>query len=171
VPAEFTEGSDWTHLLVQTSKLDGKALRDQTRPSPGHRPESVVADDDSSWAIARSKSRSGGEPFAFAGIWEGDRFALLTTELSADVRPVHDRMPVILDCAELAGWIDPCAKPDELQPLLRPRPDGWLEAVAVSRRVNNARNDTPDCLEPESDGSAGMFNRGRSALALSERPW
>src|SRR5262245_53670930 len=101
--------------------------------------------------------RAGGEPFAFAGIWEGDRCAVLTVEANGDVRPVHDRMPAILAGDELNRWLKPDAGADELQPLLRPRPDGWLEAVAVSRRVNSARNDDPACLETEPGSPAGLF--------------
>jgi putative SOS response-associated peptidase YedK len=101
--------------------------------------------------------RPGGEPFAFAGIWEGDRCAVLTVEANGDVRPVHDRMPAILAGAEFARWIDPDAASADLQSLLRPRPDCWLEALAVSRRVNSARNDDPDCLEPESGETTGLF--------------
>ena len=49
----------------------------------------------------------GDEPFAFAGLWEpgaadaDGTFAILTTAPSADVSPVHDRMPVILTDASM----------------------------------------------------------------------
>lgn len=35
-------------------------------------------------------------------------------------RPLHDRMPVILDPPVLAAWIDPKATPDAIQSLLVP---------------------------------------------------
>jgi len=35
-------------------------------------------------------------PFAFAGLWEGGTFTLVTCAPNALVAPIHDRMPVIL---------------------------------------------------------------------------
>src|SRR5262245_48695300 len=55
---------------------------------------------------------SGDRPFAFAGRWErwhGDDGAalesccLLTTGANAVVRPVHDRMPVLLDAGDIGA--------------------------------------------------------------------
>ncbi len=36
---------------------------------------------------------------------EEDRFIILTTAANASVSPVHDRMPLILDSAELQDWV------------------------------------------------------------------
>src|SRR5262249_8129107 len=58
----------------------------------------------------------GAEPFAFAGLWErwekgeGDPLetcTIITTEANDTVRPVHNRMPVILPHDSLAAWLDP----------------------------------------------------------------
>lgn len=40
-----------------------------------------------------------------AGIYEGDRFAVVTTEPSPDVAPVHDRMPLVLQPDEARLWL------------------------------------------------------------------
>ena len=75
------------------------------------------------------------QPFAFAGLWErwrrGDDPALesctiITTTPHAALRELHDRMPVILDPAEYATWLDPRATPDVLRGMLRPY---WGELV------------------------------------------
>ena len=34
-----------------------------------------------------------------------DRFVILTTEANASVRPVHDRMPLILEQSEIEDWV------------------------------------------------------------------
>ncbi len=34
-----------------------------------------------------------------------DRFMILTTQANASVRPVHDRMPLILEARELTDWV------------------------------------------------------------------
>mgnify|MGYP001027512242 CR=1 FL=1 len=96
-----------------------------------------------------------GRPFAFAGLWDrwrrGDdelvSCAILTTEPSDEVRPVHDRMPVILHESDRARWLDPDAGPADLKALLRPYPDP-LAARRVSTRVNRPENDDPSLVEP-----------------------
>jgi len=96
-------------------------------------------------------------PFVFAGLWETwtspdgevvESAALLTTDANATVRPVHDRMPVILAPADYERWLDPAVqKPDVLRPLLRPYPAEEMAAYPVSLRVNAPRNDDPKCIE------------------------
>lgn len=40
-----------------------------------------------------------------AGIYEGDRFAVVTTDPSPDVAPIHDRMPLVLQPDEAPLWL------------------------------------------------------------------
>jgi putative SOS response-associated peptidase YedK len=97
-------------------------------------------------------------PFAFAGLWERWRSpdgtpletcTLLTTEANAVVRPVHERMPVLLTPESFEQWLDPTPRGvAELQRLLQPVPAEKLIAQPVSSRVNNPRYDDPACLEP-----------------------
>src|SRR5262245_35107324 len=55
-----------------------------------------------------------GRPFAFAGLWERwdrggepvESCTILTTAANAVVRPVHERMPVILPAEAFAAWLD-----------------------------------------------------------------
>ncbi|MFO7895209.1 MAG: SOS response-associated peptidase [Longimicrobiales bacterium] len=99
--------------------------------------------------------RPGREPFAFAGLWDrwgdgDDRVVsctLLTTEPNEAVRPVHDRMPVILPTEDRDRWLDPDADPAALERLLAPYP-GPLGAHRVSTRVNSPANDDPSLIEP-----------------------
>jgi putative SOS response-associated peptidase YedK len=98
----------------------------------------------------------GGRPFAFAGLWERwdkgaepvESCTILTTEANAVVRPVHERMPVILRPEDFAGWLDPLGNPAALQALLRPYPAEEMEARAVGRWVNDPRHEGADCLTP-----------------------
>src|SRR5262245_10840884 len=72
---------------------------------------------------------------------------LLTTDVNDTVRPVHNRMPVILPSASLAAWLDPEVKSaDALLPHLKPYPAAAMTAVPVSPLVNNPRNDDPGCV-------------------------
>ena len=98
-----------------------------------------------------------GEPFAFAGLWESwqqpggeriDSCTIIVTEANELVRPIHDRMPVILPPESHTAWLDPDQRdPARLLPLLRPYPAQAMAAWRVSRRVNNPRHDGPDLIE------------------------
>jgi putative SOS response-associated peptidase YedK len=99
----------------------------------------------------------GGRPCAFAGLWDhwghGDgrieSCTIITTDANDLLRPLHDRMPVFLHKADYATWLDPDNDdPDELQSLLVPFPSEEMEAYPVSSVVNNAKNETPECIEP-----------------------
>ena len=97
-----------------------------------------------------------GLPFAFAGIWEhwqapdGDEletFAILTTEASPALQPIHHRMPVILDPDACTPWLAGTAGAE----VLVANADAGIVSFKVDRRVNNVRNDDPACLEPQAD--------------------
>ena len=97
-----------------------------------------------------------GNLFAFAGLWEhwkgGDgkvveSCTILVTDANEVIRPIHDRMPVILDPDDYRTWLDPgLHDPAKLKPLLRPCPSEWIEYYPVSRRVGNPANDDPECV-------------------------
>jgi putative SOS response-associated peptidase YedK len=77
-------------------------------------------------------------------------FALLTTEANELVRPVHDRMPVILDAAGIEAWLeDRTSDVRALTSLLRPAPADALTSTPASRRLNTATLDEPSLLDAE----------------------
>jgi putative SOS response-associated peptidase YedK len=99
----------------------------------------------------------GGGLFAMAGLWEvragedGSRLescTIITTAANERVRPIHDRMPAILDRVGRRLWLDPEAPSEDLQALLVPFAADELEAYAVSSLVNSPRNDVPACIVP-----------------------
>jgi putative SOS response-associated peptidase YedK len=108
-------------------------------------------------------TREDGDPFAFAGLWASWRprdaadveplrsCAIVTTAAAGPVRELHDRMPVILAPDDEQRWLDPQAPAEELHTLLAPRPR--LVTRPVSRAVNDARHDAPDCLDPPEQAS------------------
>jgi len=97
-------------------------------------------------------------PFAFAGLWERwapadgepiESCTILTTEPNEVLRPIHDRMPVILPPEAWSLWLDPAVRERErLQPLLVPHPAAAMIAYPVGLGVNSARRDDPSCIEP-----------------------
>lgn len=89
--------------------------------------------------------------FGLAGVWEekSGTFAVITTAASALLRPVHHRMPVILERRHEALWLDPRMRDSEtLLPLLRAYDSSLMHGYRVSDLVNDPKNDTPDCLRP-----------------------
>jgi putative SOS response-associated peptidase YedK len=99
--------------------------------------------------------------FAFAGIWAGlpersgdgvlHSCAIVTTEPNRLVRPIHDRMPVVLAPDAEEAWLDPAAEPGDLLDLLAPAPDDLLVAREVGDHVNSVREDGPHLIEPREE--------------------
>lgn len=88
----------------------------------------------------------GGEPFAFAGLWDtrrvnGERVdsaTILTTHANAVCAPVHDRMPCVLagpeaEAAWLSGELDAAALTELLEPLETARCGAAPANPAVNR--------------------------------------
>ncbi len=98
-----------------------------------------------------------GNPLGFAGLWEVwknsnetiESCTIITTTANDVLRPIHHRMPVILEGDDYAAWLD-VAKVDHTQALglLVPCRDQLLESRPVGTLVNNARNETPECIRP-----------------------
>ncbi len=86
-------------------------------------------------------------------------FTILTTEANAEMRAVHDRMPVVLEPAVWPGWLDEDA--GDLKFAKRPERDGTLRLRPVSRDVNSPRNSLPDLMEPISLPDAPRDEEGR----------
>lgn len=92
------------------------------------------------------------EPFAFAGIWVEHRgepaYVILTTEPNDLTRPIHDRMPVILERNERAMWLDGDRPVRDALKLLDPYPEGLMRAYPVSKAVNNSSNQGRELIAP-----------------------
>jgi putative SOS response-associated peptidase YedK len=102
--------------------------------------------------------RQDGEPMAFAGLWERWRnpesgevlnsCAIIVTDANDLMRPIHDRMPVILEPADFGCWLETSPEhAQDLLPLLRPASAEDLEAYPVSKAVNNPKNEGLELVE------------------------
>lgn len=96
-------------------------------------------------------TRADRTPFCFAGlisIWNGQlSCAILTKAAEGPVAEVHDRMPVALPDAAHAGWLDPQLKEASAYAQQNALAREFIH-FTVSKRVNNARNEGPDLVEP-----------------------
>jgi putative SOS response-associated peptidase YedK len=107
--------------------------------------------------------RKDGKVFGVAGLWErlesGDGNDLesclvLTTAANDVVRPIHDRMPVILDPASYSRWLVPPARGGpELMAAFQHLSEDLLESYPVSPLVNRAGVEDPRCLERVKEGT------------------
>ena len=100
------------------------------------------------------------ELFAFAGVWAeytprgGEPIhscAIVTCAPNELMRPIHDRMPVILDPGVEDLWLQPDADLEELLELLAPAPEDALAAREVGDLVSNVREDGPALIEPRAE--------------------
>ncbi len=124
----------------------------------------VVADGFYEWQkLERAKQpwcirMADGGPFGLAGLWEHWRGSdgteiesctILTTQPNGTMRPLHDRMPVILDPQDFGTWLDPGVETSEMvMALMRPCPGDRLTAYPVSTHVNRPANDDASCIAP-----------------------
>ena len=103
----------------------------------------------------------GGEPFAFAGLWEwwpgskGEKqepiesCTIITTDANKLCSKIHDRMPVILNPDDYDCWLDPaCDDRGRLEKLIKPFPVKSMTARPVNTYVNNVKNQGEQCIGP-----------------------
>jgi putative SOS response-associated peptidase YedK len=98
-----------------------------------------------------------GEYLPFAGLYdvwtnpEGREiysFTIITTQPTVDLKPIHNRLPVILEPAAEEVWLNPdVTDPQELTPLLHPYEVKALDIYPVSKAVNRAGFDSARLIE------------------------
>jgi putative SOS response-associated peptidase YedK len=96
--------------------------------------------------------------FSFAGIWsnslnadgsEIQTFSIITTEANDIVKPIHDRMPVILTRKDEDLWLD--QNPNNLVRhinLLKPYSSDLMTSYPVSPKINRTQDNQPDLIKP-----------------------
>jgi putative SOS response-associated peptidase YedK len=98
-----------------------------------------------------------GRPFAFGGLWErwnspdGSNVrscTIITGKPNELVRSIHDRMPLIIPGQLYQRWLDPAEMPSEqVEEMMSIYAAEEMEAVSVSRLVNDPKVDEPRCIE------------------------
>lgn len=115
--------------------------------------------------------RGDGGVLALAGIYEfwrdpdkpdGDddawvsSFAVITTTATDDVGHIHDRMPMTVTRDRWHDWLNPEVPAGTAAELMAPPTAGELEVYAVSREVNNVKNNGPDLVVPLPEGKVEL---------------
>jgi putative SOS response-associated peptidase YedK len=96
--------------------------------------------------------------FAFAGlydIWKSESgeevksYTIITTMANSTVKPIHDRMPVILSPQDEKVWLEQETDQVKILGLLQPYPAEDLEGYEVSTLVNQASNQSAELIKPQ----------------------
>jgi putative SOS response-associated peptidase YedK len=126
--------------------------------------------------------RSDGEHLAFAGLWSVWRdpnasreerdagsgtlrsCTIITGEANDKIRPVHDRMPVMLPRDAWETWLDPAIQDIEVATkLLVPVSSSFVDLYPVSTDVNDVRTEGPHLME-RVDPTGGGDRPGQATL-------
>jgi len=106
----------------------------------------------------RDKSLPADDPAA-AWLWTA---TIITTSAPDELGEIHDRMPMVIDPASWADWLDP-GNTDvaDVRSLLAPAQSTGLINYPVATLVNSVRNNGPELLEQvdaEAPGLAGSWS-------------
>ena len=102
-----------------------------------------------------------GSLFGMGGLyerWRGadgnvlDTCTIVTTEANALLKPVHDRMPLVVPPQHYARWLDPAEA--DVADLIAPHPSAAMAYHPISARVNSVRHDDPSLIERVAAASA-----------------
>jgi len=95
--------------------------------------------------------------FSFAGLWDewvdkntGDvlkTFTIITTEANELMRPIHNRMPVILTPETEVIWLNEHeTNPNNLIDILQPYASNLMQACLISDLINSPANNSAELL-------------------------
>jgi len=95
--------------------------------------------------------------FALAGLWDlweselGEQIlscSILTSNPNSLLKQIHHRMPVMLDQTQSAQWLDEAQfELSKLKAFFKPISGEVLDAYSVSKQVNKATFDDPECIK------------------------
>jgi putative SOS response-associated peptidase YedK len=156
--------------LLINARAEGIAEKPSFRAAIRRRRCLVPADGFCEWRREEKSKRPyfirarGGDPMAFAGIWEKwadpaggeiDAAAIITCAANTTLAPIHERMPAIIRPEDFDIWLDPDeTKFKEACALLTPAPEDFMETYEVSPRVNKVANDDAENISPVTDANS-----------------
>ncbi|MEO7359552.1 MAG: SOS response-associated peptidase, partial [Gemmatimonadaceae bacterium] len=126
-------------------------------------------------------------PFLMGALWEqwtprGEpdsgpllTCCVITTDANDALRPIQDRMPLLIDEADCERWLDPHTSANDIQSFMVPRSSDDLHSYRVSSWVNSPAHDDARCIEPLPDGqadiefeSSGKEKRSRKSASVDQ---
>lgn len=113
----------------------------------------------------------------FAGLWESwkapdgrtlETYAIVTTGANAFVSGMHDRMPAILEEADIDAWLG--GSVEEAQAVLRPYAEGAMREHVVSRALNSPNAEPQALPAPSAEEIARAARSDAAAKPPSNAP-
>ena len=164
IPSWVKDPREFTTIL--NARAEGVIEKPSFRSAMKYRRCLVPADGYYEWTGPQGDKRpylirlKKGGPMAMAGLWEHwmgadgsemESMAIITTSANRALAHIHDRMPVVLQPELFDTWLDcKSVPPKDAVLFLQPSAPALLEAVAVSKAVNNPRNEGPEVQAPAS---------------------
>lgn len=112
LPGYVPKGSDKKGQIIFNARCESVMEKPSFRDGILHRRIAIPAKWFYEWNRNKEKNtfwRSDSPVLFMAGCYnryeDGDHFVILTTEANSSMKPVHDRMPLILERDEIADWI------------------------------------------------------------------
>lgn len=167
VPSWVKDPSDWN--LVFNIRSETAAEKNSFRAALNHRRALIPASGFYEWRRkGKNKAqaywirpRNGGivafgalvETWSSADGSQIDTAGILTTSANDFLRPIHERMPVVVKPEDFARWLN-CKTllPRDVANIMRPVEDDFFEAIPVSDKVNKVANTSPDLQERIAEG-------------------
>ncbi len=85
---------------------------------------------------------------------------VITTSAPDELGEIHDRMPMVIDRASWADWLDPGnTEVSDVQAMLAPAASTGLINYPVAQLVNSVRNNGPELIEQADPVAPGMGGR------------
>lgn len=149
--------------LLINARAETAGVKPSFRGSLRHRRCLVPADAYYEWTGSAGAKRPfmirriGGGPMALAGLWEHwlgadgsevETMAILTVGANPTVGRIHERMPALIEADQFEAWLDiGSGRSGEAEAMLEPAPEGVLEVLEVSRKLNNSRSEGAEVQE------------------------
>jgi putative SOS response-associated peptidase YedK len=131
----------------------GDPAKPQKQPYFIHRKDRGVLAFAGLYELWRDKSVPDDDPRAW--LWSA---TIITTRAEDEIGQIHDRMPMVIEPARWADWLDPASSSgDALHGLLAPAAASHLTSYPVSTEVNSVRHNGPGLIEPLAGSAPGTL--------------
>ena len=159
----FWAETEKTGYNMINARAETVAQKPAFRAAYRHRRCLIPADGFYEWKPAESGKQPyhirmrDSDVFAFAGLWERwegedkvlESCTIIVTEANDLMKPIHERMPVILNAEDYETWLDTDRfDAGPLGSLLKPYPADGMQAYPVGKQVNSPKRDDEDCITP-----------------------
>jgi len=169
-----------THLTTNNARTESVTTSKLYSPLINTKRCVLIVDGFYEWKTEGSTKRpffiANDESMLMAGLYDdlnGDfSFTVLTLEATGKMAEIHERMPLLLERADLCDWLDTNISYDTVsKPLLYKvqELEKQLKYTEVSTIVNSIKNQSSDCMSPKKDVEEKQFQSGLGRFFTKKR--